>query len=838
MELNIITASFNGQRTIYTKPVYQYNYGQVLQITGLNLPMAFEAHFTGVEKGKTVPVIGSCEDGIGIVSVPDESLKKNDDIVCYIFLHETEDDGETVYKIITRIMSREEPTDIEPTPVQQDAITQAIGALQNAVRKTGQDVETTNANAELTHDYRDEAKQAKTQAVSAKEDAILAKTQAETARDTALTHANSASSSATSASQSAQMALTEADRAKTEADRAKTEADKAKTSAESIIGSVSRVSEYAEQAKQSATKAQTKATQAETSATEAVNAKNGAVTAKTQAESFATSASASATTATTKAIEASNSATTAVNAKNDAESAKNVAVTTAEAIQNALVRTAIHDTASGAVATFPDGADNLPMDSVVCKIEPVQDLHGYDNPWPAGGGKNKLPMLTAPQTISGVTATPNADGSITLTGASDKIVYFDLDTDFDSTKYAGYVITGLPTSGSWNTNNVMFRICSADSRDSLQDIITINGRYVTNVVVDNGKNLRFSIRVVGKYTIPSGGLTLKPMLREPSESDTFAPYSNICPITGWTGAKVTRTGVNVWDEEWELGAYNSSTGAKVSSTTRIRTKNPIRVIPKTDYCFTYDAAELRVQMYDANMNFLREAYRNRSQSGQALTLAENCHYITFSVGNSSYPVTTYNHDISINYPSTATAYEPYAGNTYDITFPTEAGTVYGGTLDVTKGTLTVDSAMVTLDGDEHWYTYSASSYDSYCFTTDVPNKKIKGLASISNTYKNVKAAWGDGGNGKYGVFSDHGSLARWYFTRPNAEFEKNLTAWKSWLAENPLQVCYELATPITYQLTPQQINTLLGTNNVWSDTGDSDVEYPADTKLYIDKKLG
>jgi hypothetical protein len=25
---------------------------------------------------------------------------------------------------------------------------------------------------------------------------------------------------------------------------------------------------------------------------------------------------------------------------------------------------------------------------VVTTLEPVQDLHGYDKPWPAGGGKN------------------------------------------------------------------------------------------------------------------------------------------------------------------------------------------------------------------------------------------------------------------------------------------------------------------------------------------------------------------------------------------------------------------------------------------------------------------
>ena len=47
------------------------------------------------------------------------------------------------------------------------------------------------------------------------------------------------------------------------------------------------------------------------------------------------------------------------------------------------------------------------------------------------------------------------------------------------------------------------------------------------------------------------------------------------------------------------------------------------------------------------------------------------------------------------------------------------------------------------------------------------------------------------------------------------------------------QVVYELAEPIHYPLTPTEIKTLLGQNNIWADTGDTEVEYRADTTLYI-----
>lgn len=46
-----------------------------------------------------------------------------------------------------------------------------------------------------------------------------------------------------------------------------------------------------------------------------------------------------------------------------------------------------------------------------------------------------------------------------------------------------------------------------------------------------------------------------------------------------------------------------------------------------------------------------------------------------------------------------------------------------------------------------------------------------------------------------------------------------------------------LAEPETYQLSPTEVKTLLGENNIWADTGDVEVEYRADPKLYIDSKI-
>ena len=50
----------------------------------------------------------------------------------------------------------------------------------------------------------------------------------------------------------------------------------------------------------------------------------------------------------------------------------------------------------------------------------------------------------------------------------------------------------------------------------------------------------------------------------------------------------------------------------------------------------------------------------------------------------------------------------------------------------------------------------------------------------------------------------------------------------AWLAENKPQFCYILATPIPFTLSSMPvINSLNGTNNIWADSGDSQVRYMA-----------
>ena len=115
-----------------TRALSQYDYGQVLYISGVNLPEAYEVHFSNASIGSATTCIGN---DVG-VAIPDMYLVTGKDVHAWIYLHTGEEDGETLYHIRIPGIRRAKPTDQDPTPVQQDVITQAIAALNVAVIET------------------------------------------------------------------------------------------------------------------------------------------------------------------------------------------------------------------------------------------------------------------------------------------------------------------------------------------------------------------------------------------------------------------------------------------------------------------------------------------------------------------------------------------------------------------------------------------------------------------------------------------------------------------------------------------------------------------------------
>lgn len=179
-------------------------------------------------------------------------------------------------------------------------------------------------------------------------------------------------------------------------------------------------------------------------------------------------------------------------------------------------------------------------------------------------------------------------------------------------------------------------------------------------------------------------------------------------------------GFNQWDEEWELGYYAVANGNPVSTTDRIRSKNPIPVIPNTDYSITKPSNisynNFNVLFYDANGNYI--SYN--SGNTNIRHTPKNCRYIKFYL-DIIYG-TTYNHDICINLHWDGERdgeYEPYVKHSYTVNF---SGKSAGSAYDSLEpdGTKTTRIGTYTFTGSETFY--DGGTYHTCNIITNVVKK--------------------------------------------------------------------------------------------------------------------
>ena len=301
---------------------------------------------------------------------------------------------------------------------------------------------------------------------------------------------------------------------------------------------------------------------------------------------------------------------------------------------------------------------------------------------------------------------------------------------------------------------------------------------------------------------------------EPVQSGSGDPSpDNVRLITGWMGAKVTRCGKNLLPY-LEQGAYLVANGNPVASVNTIRT--PKYFLPAGTYTFSVSNAS-SVTMLTWLLDGTYETNKSKYTPKLTFDLSEG-RIVGFNLYKSDGLTPADESMAQFELGSTPTDYEPYQGETYDITFPTEAGTVYGGVLDLTNGTLTVTHGYKEL---------GALNIDSVGESSD-------GVKRLRVKLNPKQASTGDAYCDKHVVFRNyqHRRHGEMYLNNTNLlyyyddRFTDAATAKQILETENPVLV-YPLLDPVTYQLTPQQITTLLGENSVWADTGDITIKYLA-----------
>ena len=487
-----------------------------------------------------------------------------------------------------------------------------------------------------------------------------------------------------------------------------------------------------------------------------------------------------------------------------------------DAYRRAVLLNSMHPVSlSGGVCSF--NSDNtLKLKKLTVNIIPTQDLRGYDAPWCGGTTKNLLDETTFTNNKA-----IGADGSITNSTVSHYSAIVPV--------IAGetYTWSGIHKSSSSNNKRVH---AYAD------------GVWVEQVAYLNysGANTQFSIT----FTVPAGanGIRVSDYMDDinlqielGSVATSYIPYSNICPIVGYTGLIIEQHNKNLIDQEtapefpyWintsNQWTYSSGGGKSLA----------FPCMPNTTYTVSIQgtASVFRAgYIKDAlptNNSQTSQTYSTTRTSGPnsiVITTDSDATYIVVQIGASLLRIS----DLQIEFGAVGTPYVPYRKEDHSVDWTSEAGTVYWGTLNLTTGKLLVNSVYTTYDGsnDEAWEATTTSAINSKYFRIPIGNEGeiIDGednclcdhypytLLSSSTTAVGFRA---------YNSSTTHKAHVG---IRPNDVRDMNLTQFRALLASSPVTVCYQLTTPVEYNLTPAQMHAFLGQNNIWTDSGDITLVY-------------
>lgn len=151
-------------------------------------------------------------------------------------------------------------------------------------------------------------------------------------------------------------------------------------------------------------------------------------------------------------------------------------------------------------------------------------------------------------------------------------------------------------------------------------------------------------------------------------------------------------------------------------------------------------------------------------------------------------------------------------STTSIDWTNVAGTIYGGYVDLISGELVVTQIIIK----DKWGNWEQSGVlDNHVRKTHDFQYAVKGGSASQYCLSNVTSnyVWSNSQDTVHYYVSSTGRLA--YMILPT-DFDEN----------TDVEVVGTLVEPITYQLTPQQLTTLRGINNIWSSAnGEVEIKY-------------
>ena len=447
--------------------------------------------------------------------------------------------------------------------------------------------------------------------------------------------------------------------------------------------------------------------------------------------------------------------------------------------------------------SITDG-EELNAQSCEVSFEPIQDLNGQTNPYPAGGGKNKL---------------DKADSSA-LANSTWLNVECNLPAGTYTFSFKSSTTSGQCTFNVFDSNGD--RIYQAPN--SIQLVSTV---IHTFTISSAGARVSSYINVASNIS--------EVMIEVGSTKTDFAPYSNICPIRGWDSVDVVVAGKNLFD----FSSYKNSISATRCTYTVGDNSVTITATGRDSYIINSvykieNKGQMTVSWTANNNNDGRVyvfcdgepfAYANNGETKHlTFTPPAGTEYITirFGVLDSGNSITYSN--IQVELGSTATYYNPYiAPTTHTATF---SDTVYEGSHEFVSGKATLYKKFVSIDGSNEWVEYPENSGKFYCDSVigiNEASQVTSGTEYISNMY----IFSGDGATPSANITVDkrfYGQRLWGRFWVYDSDYANDLAGFKTMLNTTPLQICYPLATPTEITLTPETIELLKGNNVLWSDS--------------------
>lgn len=439
MENKIVTAIFKDSTHTKVSDVWQYDYGQILRIQGLDLPTAVEVDFAVAGASESIARIGTTKDGVTDVVIPDSLIETGKNLVAYIYLRDSAS-GNTEYQIDMLVTKRAKPEAYD-RPEDKELFGQAIEAVntaadraekagQAATEAAGQAAEDAQQTAE---DRKEVAKMVETvsgiseqvkkvEELSQKaQEAATKAGKSEQAADGFKTQAESAKKGAEAAAVKTAEDKTAVDNAKTEVLEAKTEVNADRTVVEQVKNEVEQLGGSIAGAAQSGVQEITQAGTAQKTAVEAAGTQ-----AVESVENVKASATEAVETVKTEAIQAVQEEGTTQTGNVTTEGTKQVKAVQAAAQEIAADReqiktnkadiTDLRQTKAGAIINSAKGERIAVGDSAGAFFEGLK-LYGKTEQVQTKGYQLFDASKIATKSAGGATVTNNGDGSFTISGS-------------------------------------------------------------------------------------------------------------------------------------------------------------------------------------------------------------------------------------------------------------------------------------------------------------------------------------------------------------------------------------------------------------------------------------